>query len=283
MLVKIFLADAFFAEPYSGATVTVVFLDQLGDSQTLARLAEKFSSSITAYLLNHGDDFLVRWFSPHGETSMGGQGAIAAANIIYEAGLRPLDQAILFHTQSGVFSVARDQIEPDFLRLSLAQTTLRQAPESLAAEVQSFLNPDLRLIDEVKIWQDSLLVLLLEDDAQLARLCLSMDKIASLPINGVVFCARKKDGEADYALRSFIPRLSCYEDQICCDVNSALGPYWAEKLQKKRLEAVQLSRCGGRLILEMKDSFNVDILGRSRTILKADLMFSHLLPDLHQV
>jgi predicted PhzF superfamily epimerase YddE/YHI9 len=61
--------------------------------------------------------------------------------------------------------------------------------------------------------------------------------------------ARASSG-ADLVSRTFFPSLGVDEDQGCVTAHCKLAPFWAGRLGRTRLTALQLSERGGRLAVE---------------------------------
>ena len=56
--------------------------------------------------------------------------------------------------------------------------------------------------------------------------------------------------QVDFVSRLFAPKLSIPEDPVTGSSHCSLIPYWAERLSKKKLTALQLSARGGELFCE---------------------------------
>ena len=54
----------------------------------------------------------------------------------------------------------------------------------------------------------------------------------------------------DFVSRFFAPKLGIPEDPVTGSSHCSLIPYWAERLSKKKLTALQLSARGGELFCE---------------------------------
>jgi predicted PhzF superfamily epimerase YddE/YHI9 len=63
--------------------------------------------------------------------------------------------------------------------------------------------------------------------------------------------ALASQSEADFVSRAFFPALGVDEDQVCVSAHCKLGPYWAKRLARNTLSAVQISQRGGRLLVEV--------------------------------
>ena len=89
-----------------------------------------------------------------------------------------------------------------------------------------------------------------ENAAQVASLSPDQTLLTTLDRRGVVATAPGEAGDADYVLRFFAPKNAVPEDPVTGNVQTALVPYWAARLGKKRLAARQLSARGGRMVCE---------------------------------
>ncbi len=90
-------------------------------------------------------------------------------------------------------------------------------------------------------------------------------KLGRVEARGVIVTARGT--EVDFISRFFGPQVGIDEDPVTGSAHTSLAPYWAEKLGKTEMEAVQLSRRGGRLKVRLRGD-RVDISGRARAYLE---------------
>lgn len=74
--------------------------------------------------------------------------------------------------------------------------------------------------------------------------------IARLDSLGVVVTAPGRD--CDFVSRCFFPSVGVDEDPVTGSAHCSLAPYWAKRLNRKRLSARQLSRRGGALHCEVQ-------------------------------
>jgi predicted PhzF superfamily epimerase YddE/YHI9 len=68
--------------------------------------------------------------------------------------------------------------------------------------------------------------------------------------------------EADFVSRFFAPRQGIPEDPVTGSAHCTLVPYWARRLGKKKLHALQVSARGGELFCEDRGE-RVSIAGRA--------------------
>jgi predicted PhzF superfamily epimerase YddE/YHI9 len=63
-----------------------------------------------------------------------------------------------------------------------------------------------------------------------------------------------KGRDVDFVSRFFAPRYGINEDPVTGSAHCALTPYWADKLNKKKLSARQVSQRTGYIECELKGS-----------------------------
>jgi predicted PhzF superfamily epimerase YddE/YHI9 len=76
----------------------------------------------------------------------------------------------------------------------------------------------------------------------------------------IIITARGKN--ADFVSRFFAPGVGINEDPVTGSAHSQLIPYWSEKLNKKKLHALQLSERGGELWCEQLNNERVTMSGK---------------------
>jgi predicted PhzF superfamily epimerase YddE/YHI9 len=80
-----------------------------------------------------------------------------------------------------------------------------------------------------------------------------------------------KGDSADFVSRFFAPKIGINEDPVTGSAHTLLIPYWAKKLNKTKLEAVQLSKRTGILKCEYLND-RVEMSGQAVTYLKGKLI-----------
>src|SRR4030095_12639189 len=99
-----------------------------------------------------------------------------------------------------------------------------------------------------EVWtsHDTMAVYESEDDVR--RLPPVMDRLGALDAFAVIATAPGRT--ADFVSRFFAPRQGIPEDPVTGRAHCTLTPYWARRLGKSSLHAIQLSRRGGELFCE---------------------------------
>ncbi|HNT32932.1 MAG TPA: PhzF family phenazine biosynthesis protein, partial [Candidatus Aminicenantes bacterium] len=209
----------------------------------------------TAFYVPTGDRFGIRWFTPAVEVDLCGHATLAAAYVIFRYDRYP-ENEIALDSRSGILRVRRDG---DLLTLDFPVDTLRPAAEP--AGLSEALGARPREIFRGKT--DCLAVF--GTQAEIEAMRPDFGKLGRVEARGVIVTARGT--EVDFISRFFGPQVGIDEDPVTGSAHTSLAPYWAEKLGKTEMEAVQLSRRGGRLKVRLRGD-RVDISGRARAYLE---------------
>ena len=81
--------------------------------------------------------------------------------------------------------------------------------------------------------------------------------------------ATAKGDEADFVSRCFFPQSGIDEDPVTGSAHASTVPYWAERLGKTTLKAIQLSKRRGYLDCELKGD-RILIGGNAVTYMKGE-------------
>jgi len=251
MRLKIHQIDAFAERPFEGNPAAVMPLDTWLPDSLMQAIAMENQLSETAFLVPDadGDGYGIRWFTPTCEVDLCGHATLAGAWLVLNE-LRPGLGSVEFSSLGGPLRVTRDG---DWLALDFPRRPPVPAQEHLPALAKALG----AVPSEALVSRD--LVAVFDTEGQIWALEPDFALMARLPASGVL--ATAKGDNADFVSRCFFPREGIPEDPATGSAHSTLIPYWAARLGKTRMEALQLSRRGGRLRCE--DRFDrVGIAGR---------------------
>ncbi|MEL7119984.1 MAG: PhzF family phenazine biosynthesis protein, partial [Bacteroidota bacterium] len=79
---------------------------------------------------------------------------------------------------------------------------------------------------------------------------------------GIIVTAQGEQEEVDFVSRFFTPQASIFEDPVTGSAHCSLIPFWADRLGKTKLKALQLSDRRGELFCELAGD-RVKIRGRA--------------------
>ena len=228
--------DAFTSTLFGGNPAAVCPLDEWLDDATLLAIAAENNLSETAYIIDRGEHYDVRWFTPTIEVALCGHATLASAHLI----MTVLDRArtsVSFSTrQSGVLTVER---EDDWLWLDLPAAPAM--PCAIAAAFERALGQT--PAELLAAPRDYLAVLANEDEVR----ALDPDRAGLMVLDRDGLIVTAPGESVDFVSRFFAPRLGVFEDPATGSAHCTLVPYWAERLGRTELSAEQVSRRGGEL------------------------------------
>ncbi len=254
-----------------GNPAAVVLLDCFPEDGAMQERASEFNLSETAFVVSRGDcEFDLRWFTPEVEVDLCGHATLAAAFALLDAAQLQEGQTARFETRSGELKalVEGERIELDFPVQSVEECAL---PDELRAALQ---------MEKWKIGfcgraADDWLLLVQRVELEQARP--DFPALAQLDARGVILTALPEwpEENVDFLSRFFAPRLGVDEDPVTGSAHTKLAPFWAARLGKTKMNAVQLSDRGGQLGLEVRGQ-RVAIAGRCALRARGMLPPSHL-------
>jgi len=123
---KFYQVSAFSTDPFKGNPAGICVLEKLIDKEEMQKIARVTNLPATAFIFQALDSFQLRWFTPNSELPLCGHATLASAYIIWEKGLLPKTEKIVFHTGNGDLSVRRHDawMEMEFPSYSNIKTTL---------------------------------------------------------------------------------------------------------------------------------------------------------------
>jgi len=234
MQIPIYQIDAFTSKIFSGNPAAVCPLEYWLEDKTLQLIAAENNLSETAFFVNHGDFFQLRWFTPQTEVDLCGHATLASAFVIMNYTNTDLDE-VVFGTPSGELRVKRndDLYSMDFPAHSPEQC---DPPENL-----------LRAVDIIpeKVFASNFYMLVYESESDVRQLNPYMKLLKELDRFGVIVTA--PGDKVDFVSRFFAPAVGIPEDPVTGSAHCTLIPYWAKELNKKKLHAYQISTRGGEV------------------------------------
>ncbi|MBK7939191.1 MAG: PhzF family phenazine biosynthesis protein [Lewinellaceae bacterium] len=261
---QLFQIDAFTAELFGGNPAAVVPLDTWLPDQTMQLLARENNLAETAFFVpipGSPDRYHIRWFTPATEVKLCGHATLATAHAIFNCLKTNVSDTLSFQSLSGWLHVQRNG---DWLTLDFPADHLQAA--ELPESVWSAFHLPPREVFMGR--EDYLLVYPSEADV----LALNPDLKALKTVAARGFICTAPGLKSDFTSRCFFPAFGIDEDPVTGSAHTTLTPYWAEKLGKTSLTAIQASeRCGflkcvlagervlisGQAILYMEGKFRV--------------------------
>ena len=260
MNIPIFQVDAFSGCLFKGNPAAVCFLREWLPDSLMQKIARENNLSETAFFVETGNHFHIRWFTPHSEIDLCGHATLATAHVLYHH-LGYGEKAIHFTSASGGLTVSRSgqMIVLDF---PARPAQVVDAPDELVRAIG--IEPD-----EVLKGRDYMLVY--SSEKLIAAIQPDFPRLAEVAEHGVIVTAPGE--KSDFVSRFFAPAIGINEDPVTGSAHTTLIPYWSERLGWKDLTALQLSERGGELFCEDLGE-RVLIKGRAVTFLQGEIFIS---------
>ena len=257
--IEIFQIDAFTDKTFHGNPAAVCLLSEWLNDELMQAIAVENNLSETAFIIENKQGFHIRWFTPKGEISLCGHATLAAGFVLFELGKCRQDLA-LFSSLSGQLSVRKkgNRYTLDFPRLHYQQSNNVELLSSII---------DQPLIDTFESSLDYLV--LLADENSVMRTKVDLNALSKLPKRGLIITSSCDN--ADFYSRCFYPKHNIPEDPVTGSAHCVLAPFWAERLNKTVLHAIQGSFRKGQVECEVLDE-RVYISGHCKWYLKGHLV-----------
>jgi len=258
MRIQIFQADAFASSLFKGNPAAVVPLKQWLTDELMQQIALENNLSETAFFVPEDDHYHIRWFTPKAEVKLCGHATLATAHILFNE-LNFCGEQIAFNSQSGILTVKKvgDKLQLDF------PADFPQPVEPIPVFAEAFGTHPLATF---KGRTDYLLLFDSEETIQEFQPDISL--LLSTNARGIMVTA--KGNEVDFVSRFFAPAVGVNEDPVTGSAHTTLIPFWAKRLNKTEMTALQLSARGGQLWCTLSGD-RVLIAGKAVTYLRGEI------------
>lgn len=253
MKLNLYQIDAFTRNTFGGNSACVVPLDSWLEDELLLKIAKENAVAETAFFVINGNKIHLRWFTAEIEMDLCGHATLATAHCLKTI-LQDERNNFVFETLSGEITVI---VENHFYSLNLPSRMPTTA--ILPINIKKSLNIQPQVVLKSR---DLFLVYNNESDIRNIKIDRqSFDEI-NLGTGGVIVTA--KGDNCDFVSRFFTPQSAILEDPVTGSAHCSLVPYWAAKLNKKELFAIQVSERLGELYCTDKGE-RVIIKGQAKT------------------
>ena len=254
----IYQVDAFNNQLFKGNPAAVIPLDKWISEKLMQQIAEENNLSETVFFVNQNSNFEIRWFTPTCEIDLCGHATLAAAHIIFTE-LNYTKKLIEFDSKSGKLQVTKHN---DWYTLNFPseEVTLINTPSILKEALK---------VPVLNTYQGKWKILVeLENEEIVKNLTPNFSKLTELESSGIIVTAR--GNKADFVSRFFAPKIGINEDPVTGSAHTLLIPFWAKKLNKNNLNAIQVSKREGILKCNYLNN-RVEMSGQAVTYLKGKL------------
>jgi PhzF family phenazine biosynthesis protein len=240
MELPIYQVDAFTSRVFGGNPAAIVPLSEWLPDETLQNIAIENNLAETAYIIRKPEGrWDLRWFTPGREIDLCGHATLASAHVIFQH-LDTAARRIPFDTRFvGELVVTREEHG----LLSMDFPSRKPEPCAVDSRLKKALGgKPLHVLGS----RDYFVVYETEDEIH--ALEPDMRELKKMDRMGVIVTAPGKS--VDFVSRFFAPGAGVDEDPVTGSAHCNLIPYWAERLGKSKLKALQVSKRVGELWCE---------------------------------
>ena len=254
---KIYQVDAFTDHVFGGNPAAVCPLNYWISDEKMQQISMENNLSETAFFVQENGHFHIRWFTPEMEIDLCGHATLASAHVIFNH-LHYQNKRIEFRYGGGKLFVQKygELLSMDF-----------PAVRSTKTEITDQISVALGKVP-INVYKARDLMVVFESEKDILDLEPDFVEMAKINCLGVIATAPGK--KVDFVSRFFAPRAGINEDPVTGSAHCMLIPFWAERLTKNKLEALQLSKRVGSLSCEFKGE-RVEIAGKAVTYLIGEI------------
>ncbi len=265
MNLTIYQVDAFTDQLFGGNPAAVIPLENWIDEKLMQKIALENNLSETVFFVpadnSDGADFEIRWFTPTVEINLCGHATLASAFVLFN--ILNFDKPVInFYSQSGVLKVTK---KDGFINMDFPSW-----------EPEVFNDPPVQLkdalggVDILGLYKNRDLLVLLPDEETVKNCAPDFSLIYK---TGYKIIITAPGNEVDFVSRFFAPTAGVDEDPVTGSAHSQLIPFWSKKLNKSKMDALQLSKRGGEIFCEqLKD--RVTMSGKCVFYMKGEIEIS---------
>jgi PhzF family phenazine biosynthesis protein len=260
MKLKITQVDAFAQEVFGGNPAAVCILEDWLEDSLMQKIGMENNLSETAFLVKEYPGYYIRWFTPLVEVALCGHATLASAKVLFDLQDFPGDE-VTFNSKSGLLKVKKETNGKFTLNFPATPPELLSAPPEGIFKALD--------VNEGAIFKGKFdYMVVLQTQEQIEGLSPDFTLLATLQSRGIVVTA--PGNESDFVSRCFYPQSGINEDPVTGSAHTMMTPYWANRLGKNKLAAIQLSARKGHLECELSGD-RVLMSGNAAVYMKGEI------------
>ena len=265
--IKTYIVDSFTDEPFKGNPAGVCLMEVKIEDDTMLRIAKELGFSETAFITQKEEGlFDIRFFSPIMEIPLCGHATLASSKVVFERNPE-LKKVSFINTQGIDLEIVLVENEI-IMKFPLYSTQRSKASEPLlnALGITSIKNAEYNK-------ETNILLIEIDDSERLKSLQPDFESLKKSinSINGVLITSKSNQPEFDFESRYFWPWSGTNEDPVTGGTHTFLTPYWAKRLNKKKMNSFQCSERTGQMEVEIQDEKWFTIKSTARIVFEGDL------------
>jgi PhzF family phenazine biosynthesis protein len=226
--------DAFTGTLFGGNPAAICPLDFWLPDETMQRIAAENNLAETAFLVED-DGLKIRWFTPVVEVALCGHATLAAGHVLFNH-LGYSGNEIRLDSRSGILKVLKEgrMLTLDFPADKISKIEISK----MFTEV--FGN------GIIEVWRGKTdYMVVFNTQEEIEGLKPDFPLINTIKARGIIVTA--PGNTTDFVSRFFAPQSGIDEDPVTGSAHTTLSIYWASRLKKSDLTAMQLSARKGNL------------------------------------
>jgi PhzF family phenazine biosynthesis protein len=263
MFMKFWVVDAFSSAPFKGNPAAVIIVDEFPAETLMQNIAAEMRHSQTAFVKKLADKhFHIRWFSPNSEAPICGHATVASFHVMLKLGMVSYDSKVIFESMHGQLIVMAEK--NGWITLNFPQMFVTDISPAEQEEYSAVVDNKPLFIG----FSQGCIFMEYSNKQEIINLQPNLERLEKIACRALIVTSR--DDEYDFVSRYFAPKVGIPEDPVCASAHCRLIPYWANKLQKQEMIALQASKRGG--ILKCKNLVNrVLIAGQAVEVMEGTL------------
>jgi PhzF family phenazine biosynthesis protein len=250
--------DAFASQPFGGNPAGVCPLKEWLPDEVMQKIAAENNIAETAFFVPKENGFHLRWFTPAVEVDLCGHATLATSHVLFNH-LGYAGDQINFQSKSGVLTVTKNN---GLLTLDFPADVVKSEQASAELIEGIGVEPDevyQGKTDYMLVYSSQKIIEQIDPDHR---------KVAGSNVRGIMVTA--PGDEVDFVSRFFAPQSGIDEDPATGSAHTTMIPYWANRLGKSKMHALQLSTRLGELFCEHHGD-RVKISGKAFTYLEGEI------------
>jgi PhzF family phenazine biosynthesis protein len=258
----IYQVDAFTDRPFKGNPAGVMIVNTELTTGWMQNLALEMNLSETAFIVQKGGSFDIRYFTPTVEVPLCGHATLASAHILFQERFVEPGGTVQFNAKGGKLLVRR---EGDWIVMNFPVYSLNriEAPAGFQ-ELVGF--------EPIETWSsnDDWIIGIAGTEKEVFSAKPDFGALTGKGLGHLMITAASTAKNTDFVVRCFAPRSGINEDPVTGSAHCALTPLWHKKTGKPEMNSYQVSDRTGRLRVRLVDD-RVEISGKAVTVFKAVL------------
>lgn len=254
--IESYIVDSFTDIPFKGNPAGVCILEENLSENKMLTIAKELGYSETAFIKKNKDTFSIRYFSPLQEIPLCGHATLAASKIVFEKNSEI--NKIHFVTIQGIDLLITKEEDNILMEFPVYDTHAMEVPDALIKALGIH-----KIANSVYNTETNIIVLEIDDVQVLQNLKPNFEALIRShdTINGVLVTATSNKENFDFESRYFWPWSGTNEDPVTGGTHTFLAKYWADRLQKNKLNSFQCSERSGFM--------EVELIGGNKLVLKS--------------